>query len=416
MDQARAPGLLRLDRLLGRRETGRWLANRSVPEPNTQEVCGSGRNGEKLRSAQHNSWLRLMNIAEGGGMQMGPVRSRLTVGLSLLLVAACSSSDGARLETSGDATGATAREEVELPLATAHEINPGAVDERGCQIVTPEKLGVDDEEPERVCPAGDGSGPIPEEVMSGPPESLELALVGAKGFLGSRFARAVPLSGSEKGVYVLEETVRIDQSGNGLVVIGLVRNETSGTLPAIELTADLQTSEGKSIAVVSGPALVGSVRAGEPVPFRLSSSEVTEDVDHIVWSAQSSEAKPANRDAVPAVLGAYPPGDRGGQQIITSDYDESRSKPPYPYVLHGTLAYYGDSTLRSVEVTLAWLDSESGQLLALVGSTAVEPGSTSKESSGFGSDGAADFFHIDESSVGEKLASAEVMVWVTAQA
>ena len=288
---------------------------------------------------------------------------------------------------------------------------PDAVDEDGCIVVVPDRLGVENEDPERSCPEGDGTGPIDEEVVSGPPESLEVALVGAKGYMGPRYASAVPLTAGTPGMYVLEDTVRIEQTGDRVTILGLVRNETTEVAPSIEVEAELHSKSGE-VVIAKDTALVTNVRPGEPVPFQLTASKVG-DVDRASWSASVVDSGPVNRDAVPSLLGTYLAGDR--EPLVLSDYDESKTEAPYPYVLIGRLAYYGDGELSDIAVTLGWLDNKTGQLVGVATMSTVTPGSSATKLAGFGADGAADFFFTDDGGLATAAADAEPVVWVTAR-
>ena len=68
------------------------------------------------------------------------------------------------------------------------------------------------------------------------------------------------------------------------------------TVGAVEVTATLRDDRGEEVTVLTGPALVGTVRSGEPVPFVLSGPAPAVAVDRIDWATTIVDAPAVSRD------------------------------------------------------------------------------------------------------------------------
>jgi len=198
------------------------------------------------------------------------------------------------------------------------------------------------------------------------------------GFEGPYYADGVPADPRERRARVIEETVGT-LPGKTWGAVGLVRNETTEPMPAIQVHARLLDTDGQTIEVVRATALVPHVRPGEPVPFQLTSQVETDKVAEVRWSADRIDQPPAERDVGFTRVWRHAYGQRGPRSI--TQYDPPGQTPPYLVVIlatgmenQGFLALSGlapppPEQPSTPQVVIAWYDRNTGRVLRLERST-----------------------------------------------
>jgi hypothetical protein len=169
-------------------------------------------------------------------------------------------------------------------------------------------------------------------------------------------------------VVVLEESVR-QSAGTGVELRGLVRNESAMPVDAIEVSATLRGPTGEVLTTLTGPAEVGGVRPGEPVPFVLTGPGLAVGVTHIEWSAAAVDGESVSRNLEWQAYWELPAGLR--DPVVNHLYAEA-GPGPHPDVLFGAVTNVGSATA-AVTVVTVWLD-ESGGVAALGTTPVVDPG------------------------------------------
>lgn len=167
---------------------------------------------------------------------------------------------------------------------------------------------------------------------------------------------------------VLDDTVTVS-IGADLEVTGLVRNETGDTVDAIEVSATLRDRGGGVVSVLTGPAIVGTVRSGEPVPFVLSGPSPTVAVDHIEWTAAAVDRPRVGRDLEWQSYWEQPAGRR---DPVQNHLYEEAGPGPHPHVAFGSVRNIGEASATDVIVVIAWLDAD-GRVAAVGRSSALDP-------------------------------------------
>ena len=170
------------------------------------------------------------------------------------------------------------------------------------------------------------------------------------------------------GPVVLDGSVR-RTDGPTLELTGLVRNEGAATLPAVEVVATLVGADGAVLSELRGPALVGSVRSGEPVPFSLTGPTPDEAVERVEWTAAPAPAEPVSRDLEWQSYWEQPAGERAPVE----NYLYREVGPgPHPEVVFGSVHNLGPDRSYGVQVVRVWLD-DGGRVTALASAGPTAP-------------------------------------------
>jgi hypothetical protein len=219
------------------------------------------------------------------------------------------------------------------------------------------------------------------------------------GFTGSHWTDQ-PAAGRP---VVLEDTVDVSIDAD-LELSGLVRNETSETVSVIEVSATVRDGRGEVISVLTGPAGVGTVRSGEPVPFVLSGPAPAAAVARVEWSATILDAPLVGRDLEWQSYWEQP----GGRRDPVENHLYREVGPgPHPNVVFGSVRNIGSAPAADVAVVIAWLD-DGGRIAAIGRSTALDPAGGPVPSLSAGS--AADVLVVNA----EVPLGAEALTWVSA--
>ena len=123
------------------------------------------------------------------------------------------------------------------------------------------------------------------------------------------------------------------------------------------------------MAVLTGPALVGTVRPGEPVPFRLSAPAPTVAVDRIDWATAIVDAPSVSRDLEWQRYWEQP---AGLLDPLENHLYREVGSGPHPDVTFGSVHNLGSTVASDVTVVVAWLD-DNGKVAALGQSAALDP-------------------------------------------
>jgi hypothetical protein len=163
---------------------------------------------------------------------------------------------------------------------------------------------------------------------------------------------------------VLPESIR-QSAGAGLELRGLVRNESDTRVDKIEVSATVRGPTGEVLAALTGPAAVGGVRPGEPVPFVLTGPGLAGEVANIEWSATAVDGDEVSRNLEWQAYWELPAGLR--DPVVNHLYGEA-GPGPHPDVLFGAVTNVGMAT-STVTVVTVWLDERGG--VAALGTTPV---------------------------------------------
>lgn len=184
------------------------------------------------------------------------------------------------------------------------------------------------------------------------------------GFTGSRWTDDV----SAGSAVVLEDTVTV-ATGPEVELRGLVRNETTDTIDRIEVSATLRDAAGAVTARLTGPAAVGTVRSGEPVPFTLVGPAPGLAPDRIEWQATGVTAEPVARELEWQSYWEQP---AGGREPVENHLYRESGDGPHPHVTFGAVRNVGPASSEDVAVVIAWMD-EAGRVASVARSAVVDP-------------------------------------------
>jgi hypothetical protein len=265
-------------------------------------------------------------------------------------LAGCGDAPSAPVETRGGAS--TAIEDASLPtLPPVDEREPLLYDEAGCARIGPDEVDCS-------TTAGD----------------LDRALAGTAddwrtlaGYVGPLYA-----PGAVTGeVAVLTQTVTAPASdAASWSAVGLVRNETGGAVEAVVVEATLLGADGAVLETVRAPALVPTLRPGEPAPFELASEQPVASVADVRWSVTSVPRAPDAPDARLLELATW--WDRGADDPEPVDFYLYRddASGSLPYLLFGAVTNHGAADLSSPLVVAAWMGAD-GRVVAVEQTDAV---------------------------------------------
>ena len=201
---------------------------------------------------------------------------------------------------------------------------------------------------------------------------------------------------------VLAETVTM-ATGDEIQITGLVRNESESKLDSIAVTATLHDADGNVLGELTGPAAVGSVRSGEPVPFILSGPEPAAEVATVGWVAVAADTDEVSRDFEWQTYWEQP---AGGREPLDIDFYREEGPGPHPHVVFGSVRNIGPGAASNVEVVTAWIDAD-GRVAAISRSAALDPAGAATPV--LESDAAADALLVDDNVPVE----AEALTWVS---
>jgi hypothetical protein len=171
---------------------------------------------------------------------------------------------------------------------------------------------------------------------------------------------------------VLEQTVTVRPGAAGTwAATGLARNDHNRTLAGLEVEATLRDASGATIEVVRGTSPVTSVRAGEPVPFALSSTTTpAASVVSVGWHVTEQDG--ATADAARALeLSTYWTRPAGDPRPIDMYLHHDQPGTPPPYLLFGSVVNRG-ADVRDPRVVVAWVDT-TGRVVAVRTASVSEP-------------------------------------------
>jgi hypothetical protein len=323
-----------------------------------------------------------------------PLPSRCFALLALALatalgLAGCGDAPTAPVETRGGA--APAADESTLPtLPSVTERDPLLYDEAGCARTGPDEVD-----------------------CSTTADDLDRALTGTAedwrslaGFVGPLYDPDA-VSGQ---VVVLDQTVTAAPADAPTwSAVGLVRNETGGSVDGVAVDATLLAADGTTLETVRAPALVSTLRPGEPAPFELVTEQPTALVAEVRWS---TTAEPRAADAPDArLLELATWWDRGADDPEPVDFYLYRDDvtEPLPYLLFGAVTNHGGADLASPMVVAAWMDAD-GRVVAVAQTDAITDPVAGVGGAALAPGASADFlFVLDERPAAVDVA--DVLLW-----
>jgi hypothetical protein len=304
-------------------------------------------------------------------------------------LAGCGDAPSAPVETRGGAS--TAADDATLPtLPSVSDRDPLLYDEAGCARTGPDEVDCS-------TTAGD----------------LDRALTGTDedwrslaGFVGPLYAPDA-VAGE---VVVLTQTVTASSSdASTWSAVGLVRNETGGPVDAVVVEATLVAADGTALETVRSPALVSTLRRGEPAPFELATGQPAALVAEVRWSVTAEPSAPDAPDTRLLEIATW--WDRGADDPEPVDFylyrdDVSR---PLPYLLFGALTNHGAWDLESPVVVAAWMDAD-GRVIAVGETDAITDPVAGTGGPALAPGASADFlFVLDERP--PAVDGADVLLW-----
>jgi hypothetical protein len=243
-------------------------------------------------------------------------------------------------------------------LPSAQQRSPDAFDTNGC-LVTGRATVDCNQRADQIDQTAGGGGSDDWRTLAG--------------FVGQHYTTDL----GRGSVVVLEPAVTTTPTSNGhWSAMGLVRNETSGTLGAIAIEADLRDAAGAVLETVSATSPVTSVRPGEPVPFTMHApATIHASVASVVWRARGAATMPAGGvgDATARNLELNTFWIRPYGDPKPLDFYLHRDVPgtPHPYVMVGSVLDHGRE-MTAPHVVVAWLD-ESGAVVVVRDVTVRDP-------------------------------------------
>ncbi|MCU0269450.1 MAG: hypothetical protein MUF83_12505 [Acidimicrobiales bacterium] len=282
---------------------------------------------------------------------------------ALCAVAACGGAgDGAPVEVAGgqSAPAPSVVEDPTLPtLPPVEERADDLFDEQGCTQTGPD-----------AAACGNTGAEIDAAAAGDSTEDWRTLA----GFVGPHWNEQ-PAAGAP---VVLEQTVAISATG-AWTARGLVRNETSGQLDGIEVTAQLLAADGSVLASPRATSPVVAVRSGEPVPFELTAEVPAEQVTTVQWSAavpvpgvgDGSESVASTAPSRDAELTTFWSRDHSGADRIELYLYRDPDDGSRPYLLFGSVLNRGAATA-SPTVVVAWLDGD-GRVVAVHEAPVADP-------------------------------------------
>jgi hypothetical protein len=209
---------------------------------------GSAAESRRVQSAA--GWALVRALARAFGRRGARLSS-----LALLVAASPGTSFGSLVETP-----------VALPAVPPPHVRlPGAFDERGCALLSPQSP-----QTQRLCPAPDAATP--------PTNGWSRHL----GYAGPRVATRV--GGS--GVVLLADTLSVAPRGWWRAA-GLVRNETTASAREVTVTVILAAADDRILGTATALVPVRDVRPDEPAPFELRTLVPAEAVRRIEWHVRA---------------------------------------------------------------------------------------------------------------------------------
>lgn len=171
---------------------------------------------------------------------------------------------------------------------------------------------------------------------------------------------------------VLEQTVTARPGASGTwAATGLARNDHSRTLAGLQVEATLRDAGGATIEVVRGTSPVTSVRAGEPVPFSVSSTTTpAAAVASVTWHVTEQDGVTAE-EARALELSTYWTRPAGDPRPIDMYLHHDQPGVPPPYLLFGSVVNRG-ADVRDPRVVVAWVDT-AGRVVAVHTASVSDP-------------------------------------------
>ncbi len=217
-----------------------------------------------------------------------------------------------------------------------------------------------------------------------------------EGFVGSRWLGQV----TGAGPTVVAPSVQASTTGS-YRASGLARNEGTGVVDTIEVTARLRDAAGSELATVTTTSPVHDVRPGEPVPFTVTADVPAAAVAAVEWSATAV----GTGDEAVRALAWTPYWERpvGGPPVDLYLHRDGAGRRPY--LLFGSATAVGGDVAEP-EVVVAWLTA--GGRVAVIASTPLRaPDGVALTALPAG--GAADALVVADRN---PPAGGEVLVWV----
>jgi len=211
------------------------------------------------------------------------------------------------------------------------------------------------------------------------------------GYVGDHYSEE--LSGD---VVVLEDTVSRATDGP-FAASGLVRNERTAAVGAVEVSAHLLDAGGSELAVASAPVPVAPLRPGEPAPFEVQSEVAAASVAAVTWTVSAAPAEDARPPSREIELTTYWEEPGGAREPVHLYFYDDPATAPLPYLLFGGLSNRAGVDVGPPRVVAAWLD-EAGRVVRVDSVDAVAPDGSA--SAGLDEDGVADFLLVEDTPAG----------------
>jgi hypothetical protein len=252
-------------------------------------------------------------------------------------------------------------------------------------------------------------------------EAVPGEAVAVPGFLGSFY-------NSEKasGKVVVIATSLARQPGNNWGIDGLLRNETTSSVRNAKVQATVRDVAGRTIGVIDAWLPLATLRAGEPVPFVVSSSIQRALVGSVDWSI-AYEFEPATKPGSLTSNGTnlersfafeiFWERQFGSDDRLTGYPYTDPARGPYPYVLLGSIHNDGPLPVTAARVLAAWVDPGEHVVhtawlrlrpaafsLRPMPSAAVQPG-----------DQVDFYYHNDDPLIAPLLRGTHLMLWGVTQ-